>query len=221
MKTIAIMSGGMDSTTLVYDLVNQGDDVKLLSFNYGQRHSKELDFARITAKKLNLAHKVVDITSINQLLLGNALTSDSVAVPLGHYAEMSVKQTVVPNRNMIMLALATGYAVSEEYDRVAFAAHGGDHTIYPDCRKEFVEALSEVTKIANWHPVSIYAPYLEGGKEDIASTGDELGVPWEDTWSCYEGLDIHCGGCGTCVERKEAFDLADIEDTTKYENNQV
>lgn len=215
-KDVIILSGGMDSTTLVYDLLSKGSEVALLSFNYGQRHRKELDFARRTASKLGLEHMVVDVTSINQLLQGSSLTSDNIAVPEGHYAEASMKSTVVPNRNMIMLSLATGYAVSKGFDRVAFAAHGGDHTIYPDCRAEFVHKLSDVTRIANWQPVEVVAPYIHRTKADIASIGDKLNVPWEDTWSCYKGGEHHCGKCGTCTERIEAFSLAGVKDPTKY-----
>lgn len=210
-KVILILSGGMDSTTLAYDLVNQGYDVEALSFNYGQRHSKELESAMTTCLKLKIPHKVVDITSINQLLQGSALTSD-IDVPEGHYADENMKATVVPNRNMIMISLAVGYAVSQEAKYVATAVHVGDHAIYPDCRKEFIEKLNEVTKIANYRPVELLTPYIDIDKGDIAIKGKELEVEYENSWTCYKGEEKPCGKCGACVERAEAFEKAEIKD---------
>ena len=184
-KGIVILSGGMDSTTMLYDLTKQGNEiVGVLSFNYGQRHKKELEFAEKTTSKLGLEHHVVDISNIVGLLGGSALTDD-IDVPYGHYEAENMKLTVVPNRNMIMLSIAVGYAVSKEAEFVAFGAHGGDHAIYPDCRRSFVEALNESTRIANYQPVEVIAPYLEKDKGDIAVIGTEVGVPYEDTLTCY------------------------------------
>ena len=153
------------------------------------------------------------------MLQGSALTTPGVAVPHGHYAAENMKETVVPNRNMIMSSLAAGYAISQKYDRIAFGAHGGDHDIYPDCRQSFVDAMNRALEQADWHKVNLHAPYLSMRKEDIASRGHELNVPWEDTWSCYEGNEYHCGECGTCVERIEAFNLAGVKDNTLYSDS--
>jgi 7-cyano-7-deazaguanine synthase len=216
MKSVVLLSGGMDSTTLLADRVANGDEVSALSVFYGQRHKKELERAKQIAAHYSVPHRVADLSSIQPLLGGSALTDPSIAVPHGHYAEDSMKITVVPNRNMIMLSVAIGWAVALEAEKVFFAAHAGDHSIYPDCRKEFVQAMSHVARIANYHSVVVWAPFLEMGKHDIAKLGHRLNVPWELTWSCYEGGRDHCGACGTCVERKEAFELAGIIDPTIY-----
>lgn len=209
MKAICVLSGGMDSTTLLYHLVAKSYDVKAVSFDYGQRHKKELDYAARTCAKLRVPHKLIDISSVNQLLQGSALTSPEVEVPKGHYADETMKSTVVPNRNMIMLAIAGGYAVAEEAHFLAIAVHGGDHAIYPDCRPEFVAAFEKALLAGNYHQVQMYAPYLHATKADIVREGKKLGIDYEaDTWSCYEGGDEPCGACGTCVERLEALDAA-------------
>ncbi len=211
-KAVVILSGGMDSTTLLYKVLADGYKVEALSFNYGQRHKKELRYASKTCKKLGVPHRIVDVSVINNLVQGSALTSKDISVPEGHYAQENMKLTVVPNRNMIMLALATGYAVSKDCNHVFFGAHAGDHAIYPDCRQEFVSALSAVTEIANYVPVTIHAPFLNLDKGDIAILGKELNVDYSLTWTCYKGKEKPCGKCGACVERKEAFDKAKTQD---------
>src|ERR1017187_242688 len=216
MKTVAIFSGGLDSTVLGDDLVSKGDEVKLLSVDYGQRHRKEIEFARATADRLGVEHRVADLRSLTSLLAGSSLTSTEVAVPDGHYAEDSMKATVVPNRNMIMLAVAGGWGISLRFDRVAFGAHGGDHAIYPDCRAEFAEAMDAVLGLADWNKIQLVRPFVGITKTDIVTLGAKLGVPFENTWSCYKGTELHCGRCGTCVERREAFHLAGIQDPTTY-----
>ena len=217
MKTIHDMSGGMDSTTLLYQLLDEGREVKCISFNYGQRHKKELDYARGTCETvLGVPFLVCDVSGVKELMKGSSQTDDSVAVPHGHYEEENMKKTVVPNRNMIMLSMAAAYAISSSYDSICYAAHAGDHAVYPDCRVEFVEAMRMAMDLCDWNKVSIYAPYLSKRKEDIAAIGDKLGVPWETTWSCYEGEDLHCGKCGTCQERIEAFKLSNLKDPTEY-----
>ena len=128
-----------------------------------------------------------------------------------------MKATVVPNRNMIMLSIAAGWAISRRADRVAYAAHGGDHAIYPDCRREFIDALGEAIIIADWHPVRLYGPYVAISKADVVALGQKLGVPFDRTWTCYKGRTKHCGKCGTCVERREAFALAGVPDPTSYD----
>lgn len=204
MKTILIYSGGMDSTTLLYKLLRDGDRVRCVSFDYGQRHRKELKAAQKICIKLKVPHKIIDITAVKNLMGGSALTS-KLKVPEGHYTDKRMKVTVVPNRNMIFLALALAQAVSLKFDRVAMAVHAGDHAIYPDCRPVFIKAMRAVSKIANYQKVDIHTPFLNITKRYIARLGRRLGVPYELTWTCYKGLKKPCGKCGACVERAEAL----------------
>ena len=216
-KVVVILSGGMDSTTLLYDVVNQGYEVYTLSFDYNQRHSKELYYAEKTCRKLNIPHKIVDLNVLNQLA-PSSLTRDDWDVPEGHYEDENMKQTVVPNRNMVMLSLATSYAISLDAKKLFYGAHAGDHSIYPDCRKEFIDKMKEVIKICDWKEVELSAPYWDIDKGDIVSIGLKLNVPYEDTWTCYKGLELACGKCGACQERIEAFKKNDIQDIIKYEH---
>ncbi len=216
MKTVAIFSGGLDSTVLLAELLHVGDEVLALAIDYGQRHRKELDHARRIAERLGIECRVADLSAIAPLLAGSSQTSAEVPVPHGHYAEESMKHTVVPNRNMIMLAVAAGWALSRKFDRIAYGAHAGDHTIYPDCRPEFVEAMRHSLALADWQHVDLYSPFLKLSKADIVRLGAQRGIDFSATWSCYEGGAVHCGKCGTCVERKEAFALAGVIDPTEY-----
>lgn len=235
----AIVSGGLDSTTLVYKMLKHGYTPHLLSFDYGQRHKKELIFAKATAKNLGLRHDTIDLSGLTHLISNSALTSQTglkvrgmnfdsgefrsdIEVPEGHYAEDTMKATVVPNRNMIMLSIAGGVAVSNRYRTIGIGVHGGDHFIYPDCRPRFIFDVGQTLLDGNegfhnffldeTHPVlggssalPIYSPFLNSTKADIAYEAIELGVPMHMTWSCYKGGDTHCGKCGTCVERLEAI----------------
>jgi len=216
MKIVIIYSGGLDSTVLLYELRQQGHTLKALSVDYGQRHRRELGSAASICAALGIEHRIADLRSITPLLAGSSLTSIEVAVPEGHYAEDNMKATVVPNRNMIMLAVAAGWAISQKADAVAFAAHCGDHAIYPDCRTEFADAIGQAIQLADWHAVILMRPFVNLTKADIAKRGAELGVPFAQTWSCYKGGVIHCGVCGTCVERREAFYLSGVADPTVY-----
>lgn len=148
---------------------------------------------------------------------GSSQTSEDVPVPEGHYAEESMKATVVPNRNMVLLSLATAWAVSLKAQYVAYAAHAGDHAIYPDCRPEFFGHLGEAIRRCDWHKVEPLSPFIRMTKSQIVKEGDKLQVPFERTYSCYKGGEKHCGKCGTCVERREAFSLAGVPDPTQYE----
>ncbi len=219
-KAIAIVSGGLDSVTLAYVLRSEGYDLHLLSFDYGQRHSKELEFAALCARRLQAEHTVVDLSGLGALLKGSALTEEGIEVPEGHYAAPNMAITVVPNRNAIMLAIAYGAAVAEQVDVVAAGFHGGDHFIYPDCRPEFVEAFDTMERRAvdgfGKPDLRLYAPFVNIGKHDIVARGARLDVPFHETWSCYKGGERHCGRCGTCVERREAFELARVLDPTEY-----
>jgi 7-cyano-7-deazaguanine synthase len=216
MKTVIIHSGGLDSTVLLYHLLEQGHSVSALSIHYGQRHARELDCARLTCERLGVAHELADLRDLARVLSGSSLTSNEIAVAEGHYTEETMKSTVVPNRNMILLAVAAGHALSQKADAVAYAAHAGDHAIYPDCRPAFAEQLAQAIALADWQPLELLRPFIEMDKTAIVRRGAELGVPFADTWSCYKGDERHCGRCGTCIERREAFYLAGITDPTVY-----
>jgi 7-cyano-7-deazaguanine synthase len=208
-KAVCVLSGGMDSTTLLYMLIANGYETYAISFDYGQRHRKELEYAARTCAKLGVEHKVVDISAIQEVIGTSALTSEAIEVPDGHYEDESMKITVVPNRNMIMFAIAAGWAVAIEAERIGVAVHAGDHAIYPDCREEFIVPFAEAVKRGNYHQVETYAPFLHASKTEIARIGLGLGIDYEaDTWSCYKGGAEPCGTCGTCVERAEALAAA-------------
>ncbi len=217
-KTIVIHSGGLDSSVLLYHLVDAGHTVSSLSVNYGQRHVKELQCAAVIASGLGVPHEVADLSAIAPLLAGSSLTSPEIPIPEGHYAEDNMKSTVVPNRNMILLSIAAGWAISQKADAIAYAAHSGDHAIYPDCRTEFADAMRHAISIADWHKVDLIRPFVTKTKADIVLLGAELNVPFADTWSCYKGESLHCGRCGTCIERREAFHLSGVSDPTPYAN---
>lgn len=219
MKTFVICSGGLDSVVLTYKVAAEGKLAGLISFNYGQRHKKELGFARASADRLNVPHTLIDIAAIGAALSGSALTDD-IAVPDGHYAEESMKITVVPNRNAIMLTIAYGIASAQNANAVAAAFHGGDHFIYPDCRPGFAKSFETMQRHAleGISNIKLCTPFITKTKADIVSEGGRLNVPFAETWSCYKGGDKHCGRCGTCVERREAFHIANVNDPTDYED---
>jgi len=219
MKALVLFSGGLDSTVLATQLKVDGAETRLLSIDYGQRHARELKRAEQIAQALELPQQVLRLPDLGPLLGGSSLTDDKVELPEGHYAEESMKATVVPNRNMILLALAGGHALSIGFDTIAYAAHAGDHTIYPDCRPEFADAMETALGLADWEKLSLHRPFVHLSKTDLVKKGAELGAPLHLTWSCYAGREIHCGKCGTCVERKEAFALAKIADPTEYEDS--
>jgi 7-cyano-7-deazaguanine synthase len=170
-KTVLVYSGGLDSTVLMHQLLADGDQVLALSVDYGQRHRVELAYARRSAERLQVEWRLADMSSVGQLLGGSSLTSPEIAVPHGHYAEQAMKQTVVANRNMIMLSVAAGWAISQRADRVAYAAHTGDHTIYPDCRPEFADAVDRAIRLADWHEVHLYCPFVRLTKSQIVARG--------------------------------------------------
>jgi len=215
-KVVVIYSGGMDSFTVLNRALKDGKKVYALSFDYGQRHVKELECASYVCNTLNVSHKTIDISAINQLLAGSSLTDD-IDIPEGHYEAENMKSTIVPNRNMILLSLAVGYAVSVKADKVYYGAHSGDHAIYPDCRPEFVLKMNEVCKIANYESVEIFSPYLNVNKVAILADGITMGLDYSNTWTCYNGRDKACGKCGSCQERLEAFSENNVQDPIEYE----
>jgi 7-cyano-7-deazaguanine synthase len=219
MKTIVICSGGLDSVSLAHMVADEAELTRLVSFDYGQRHRKELDYAALCAQRLGVPHDIIDLRAIGAALTGSALTDD-IAVPDGHYAEESMRITVVPNRNAIMLTVAFGVAAARGDAAVATAVHGGDHFIYPDCRPAFTEAFAAMQKLAldGYAEVALYTPFVHRSKADIVTAGLRHNTPFAETWSCYKGGALHCGRCGTCVERREAFHLAGVSDPTVYED---
>lgn len=218
---VAVVSGGLDSAVLAHHLRADGWDLRLVSFDYGQRHRVELEHAGALAAGLDARHDVVDLRGVGALLTGSALTDADVEVPDGHYTEASMRSTVVANRNAIFAMVATGVAVAEGAGAVGLGIHAGDHAIYPDCRPPFVAAAEHLAKVANEGFVTehfrVLAPFIAWSKADIVRRGADLDVPFAATWSCYRGGERHCGTCGTCVERIEAFDLAGVPDPTEYE----
>jgi 7-cyano-7-deazaguanine synthase len=224
---ICLLSGGMDSACLLGLAKEQFDKVSALTLIYAQRHQREIESAKKVAKFYKVPHKVLDVSKINSLLQGSALTTPGIAVPKGHYAEESMKLTVVPARNTILLSLAAGYAISRNFKTVAYAAHAGDHTIYPDCRPEYVDAMREVFKLFHFWPMDIWTPFMFNTKGDIVGMGLAIGVPFELTWTCYDPQEVispskkssevfACGKCGSCCERAEAFIQNEIEDPVPY-----
>ncbi|GGY39944.1 7-cyano-7-deazaguanine synthase [Bacterioplanes sanyensis] len=215
-KAVVIYSGGMDSFTILNKAKQQGHELYALTFDYGQKHKKEIEFAKRVCSELDVHHKIIDITAINQLLQSSSLTSDK-DIPEGHYEDQNMKSTVVPNRNMILLSLAIGYAVDIGANKVFYGAHSGDHAIYPDCRPEFVLAMNDVAKLANYEPVDIVTPYLNSDKIEILKDGLAMGLDYGKSWTCYNGREKACGKCGSCVERLEAFEKNNATDPLAYE----
>lgn len=219
MKSIVVYSGGLDSTVLLCKLKAEGREVKALSINYGQRHRRELDQAAKVCALLGVEHRGADLSGLKPLLAGSSQTDDTVAVPHGHYAAENMKLTVVPNRNMLLIAVAAAWAISQKADSVAYAAHAGDHAIYPDCREEFVRPLAAALAEADWHRVGLERPFLFHTKAEIVKAGAQIGAleAMALSYSCYEGKELHCGLCGTCQERRAAFRDASVPDPTRYD----
>ena len=214
-NSVIIVSGGMDSITLLYD---HKDEIALgISFDYGSNHNaREIPFAKMYCERLGIKHITINLDFMHQYFK-SSLLDGAEAIPEGHYADDNMKSTVVPFRNGIMLSIAIGIAESNNLDQVFIANHGGDHTIYPDCRPEFINAIDAAATAGTYNNVKVVAPYTKITKSDIARIGKKLGIDYTETWSCYKGGEVHCGKCGTCVERKEALAEAGIEDKTIYE----
>ena len=215
---VLILSGGMDSVTMLYDY--QERIAVAISFDYGSNHNaKEIPFAQLHCRRLGIEHLVIPLEFIHRYF-DSSLLQGAEAIPEGHYAADNMKSTVVPFRNAIMLSVAVGLAESRHLNYVMMANHGGDHTIYPDCRPEFVKAFSDASVAGTYEKVEVWAPYTMLTKVDIAKRGKALGIDYSETWSCYKGGDVHCGRCGTCMERKEALEQAGIADNTAYEHQE-
>lgn len=214
-KGVVIVSGGMDSVTLLYDLKFKGFDLHALTFDYGQKHVKETACATKNCKALDVPQKIVDMKFFADIAK-SALTTKSKDVPDGNYEDANMKQTVVPNRNMVMLAIAASFALSQKRDYLFYGAHSGDHAIYPDCRPPFIQAMKNAFNLCDWSRVRLEAPYIKLNKADILRIGIPLGVHYEDTWTCYKGEEKACGTCGSCTERLEAFNTIGIPDPLSY-----
>jgi len=213
--SLIVVSGGMDSVTMMYEYAEQ--IALAVSFDYGSNHNKkEIECAKLHCERLGIRHLIIPLGFMGQYFK-SSLLEGADAIPEGHYTAENMKSTVVPFRNGIMLSVACGLAESNGLKKVLIANHGGDHTIYPDCRPEFINAMSSAMTLGTDTQVEVFAPYTNITKSDIARHGKALNLNYAETWSCYKGGDKHCGKCGTCVERIEALAEAGIEDETEYE----
>lgn len=217
MKSVVVLcSGGMDSVVALYQARRDFSVSGVMSFHYGSKHNdREIPLAEWQARQLGLFHTTLRLDFIGQHFESDLLEKGG-AIPEGHYEELTMKQTVVPFRNGIMLSIAAGFAESRGADGVVIAAHSGDHAIYPDCREGFMQSMAEAIRLGTYAGIEVIRPFIEMTKSEIAARGAELGVDFRQTWSCYVGGEIHCGKCGTCVERREAFLLAGLPDPTVY-----
>lgn len=215
MDSLIILSGGMDSVTLLYEY--QKDISIAVTFDYGSNHAqREIECAKYHCEKLGIKHIIIPLQFMKQYFKSSLLQSSEM-IPDGHYTDESMKSTVVPFRNGIMLSIACGIAESNELKQVLIANHAGDHAIYPDCRKEFIKSMSDAMANGTYEHIKVFAPYTSLSKTQIARIGKKIGIDYSKTYSCYKGGEKHCGTCGTCVERKEALHDAGIEDLTEYE----
>jgi len=217
-RSVVIYSGGLDSTTLLYHLRAEGHEVKALSVNYGQRHMpREMAAAEAICTRLKVERRTADLTALVDFFGANALTNTGVALPEGAYAQETIGQTTVLNRNMVLLSVGIAWVAALKFDAVAFGAHGGEHTNYPDCKPPFAEAMDQAARVCDFEQIRVLAPFVNWVKADIVRRGAELGVPFDLTWSCYTGGEQHCGRCGTCIDRRTAFLQANVADPTNYE----
>lgn len=214
--SVIVVSGGMDSITLLYD--KKEEIALVVTFDYGSKHNaREIAWAKVHCGRLGIRHIVIKLDFMQKYFTSSLLEGGD-EIPEGHYADENMKSTVVPFRNGIMLSVAAGIAESNGLKKILIANHGGDHTIYPDCRPEFIGAMDRAIANGTYEDVRIDAPYTNITKADIAKIGKRLGIDYSETWSCYKGGERHCGKCGTCIERKEAMALAGIDDRTEYES---
>jgi 7-cyano-7-deazaguanine synthase len=215
-KVVVLLSGGMDSVTAFHAALREHDVVAGLSFDYGAKHhAQELPLAAWHCREKGVPHRIAPLAFVAEEFSSDLLEGGG-EIPDGHYAEESMKSTVVPFRNGIMLSIAAGFAESHGAEGVVIAAHSGDHAIYPDCREEFLEPMARAIRAGTYAGIELLRPFVAMDKASIARFGAELGVDFSRTWSCYKGGEIHCGTCGTCVERREAFQLACLPDPTVY-----
>jgi len=216
MNVVVLLSGGMDSVTALYDAATKHTVLAAVSFDYGSKHNaREIPCAKWHAEMLSVPHITVPLGFIAEHFSSDLLQSGG-EIPKGHYEEQTMKKTVVPFRNGIMLSVAAGLAESKGADGLVIAAHAGDHAIYPDCREAFMKAVADAIRLGTYAEIHVLRPFIHLSKAEIVTLGTTLGVDYARTWSCYVGREDHCGECGTCVERREAFLLAGIHDPTHY-----
>lgn len=217
MKVCVLLSGGMDSVTVFHESLRSHEVAACLSFDYGSKHNaREIPFAKLHASRCGVPHHTVTLDFMDRLFKSDLLLSGGT-IPDGHYAEPTMKQTVVPFRNGIMLSIAAGFAESIDAEAVVIAAHSGDHAIYPDCREPFMRSMADAMSHGTYARIQLLRPFIDIDKAGIVRRGNELGIDFAETWSCYKGGELHCGTCGTCVERREAFQLASLPDPTTYQ----
>jgi len=218
-KTIVVLSGGIDSVSVLYKVVKKigAENTAAISFNYGQKHSKELLMAKKNCELLGVEQQEVDLSCLKDLMKSSLTTTEDI--PEGHYEDENMKSTVVPNRNSVMANIAIAWAVSKDYDCIALGVHAGDHAIYPDCRPLFIKALSVMADVSNYDPIEIYAPYLYKNKIEIVADGLKNGVDYANTWTCYKGEEKACGKCGSCQERIASFYENNTQDPVKYKQS--
>jgi 7-cyano-7-deazaguanine synthase len=216
MKVVVLLSGGMDSVVAFHHALPEHEVVAAVSFDYGSKHNhREIPFAEKQAREAGVGHRVIGLGFVNELFQSDLLRSGG-EVPDGHYEDANMVRTVVPFRNGIMLSVACGFAESIGAEGLVIAAHSGDHAIYPDCREPFMEAMARAMECGTYAGIRLLRPFIAMDKAAIVKRGAELGVDFSRTWSCYKGGEFHCGTCGTCVERREAFEVAGVKDPTEY-----
>ncbi|MDB9841958.1 7-cyano-7-deazaguanine synthase QueC [Gammaproteobacteria bacterium] len=215
-KVLIVFSGGLDSFTLLNYALDNNFFVQCITFNYGQRHLKEVDLAAQICRENDIQQTQIQIPNTELIFANSVLTSDSIDMPHGSYQAESMQATIVPNRNMLFISYAIAQAISQEINQVWYGAHAGDHFIYPDCRPEFLDAMNQVAQICHTFPISVKAPFLNFTKAEIVKLGLNLGIDYSKTWTCYEGQEIACGKCGSCNERLEAFAINNTSDPLDY-----
>jgi 7-cyano-7-deazaguanine synthase len=217
-KLVLILSGGMDSFTLLHHAISKDIEVDCVTFDYGQRHVKEIICAQKICKELKINNLKIQIPNVDAIFGNSALTDDQVEVPHGSYKSESMQSTIVPNRNMLFISYAISYAVSQDINTVWYGAHAGDHFIYPDCRPEFLSNMHSAAQTCHTYPINVDAPFVDLTKGEIVKIGLTLGVDYSKTWTCYEGQERACGQCGSCNERLEAFAINNLTDPLLYKN---
>ena len=209
-NVLVVYSGGLDSYTLLRKAIKKFDRVEAITFNYGQKHSKEIEFAKLNCKELNVKHEVVNL-ELENILSNSALVGDT-EIPEGNYDKEKIKQTIVPNRNMIMISVAASLAIKNNIEYLWYAAHSGDHEIYPDCRPEFIDKMAAVLEICDYHKIKFEAPFQNFSKSEIVKTGLAMGLDYSKAWTCYEGKDFPCKKCSACLERAYSFEINNTKD---------
>ena len=197
-SVLVVYSGGLDSYTLLNKAMKNFDRIEAITFNYGQKHNKEIEYAKSNCVELNIKHEVVNL-DLENILAGSALVGD-IDIPEGNYDKEKMKQTIVPNRNMIMISVAASLVIKNDIEYLWYAAHSGDHEIYPDCRPEFIDKMAAVLEICDYHKIKFEAPFQNLSKNEIVATGLSMGLDYSKTWTCYEGKEKPCGKCSACLE---------------------